>query len=146
MDKEGKVNQKEGKEEKEEKREKQWKGGKINGKRGKIYGKRGKMNGIQGKNDGKRGTNTKKHPKKFAGALCAPVYCFKKIAGALRAPGKKNDFWERGGGKKMIFLEYIYPCIYIKRVVLIAGYSWVGQCLQSQNRNVSLIRGLFYEM
>ena len=62
------------------------------------------MNGIQGKNDGKRGTNTEKHPKKFAGALCAPVYYFKKIASA---PGKKM-ISERGGGE-MIFLEYIYP-------------------------------------
>ena len=41
-------------------------------------GKRGKINGIQGKNDGKRGINTKKHPKKFAGALRAAVYYLKK--------------------------------------------------------------------
>ena len=41
-------------------------------------GKRGKINGIQGKNDGKRGINTEKHPKKFAGALRAPVYYVKK--------------------------------------------------------------------
>ena len=45
-------------------------------------GKRGKINGIQGKNDGKRGINTKKHPKKFAGAL--------------RAPGKKLFLTEGG--------------------------------------------------
>ena len=47
---------------------------------------------YKGKMMGKREINTKKHPKKFAGALRAPVYYLKKIAAALRAPGKKNDF------------------------------------------------------
>ena len=42
-----------------------------------IYGKMGKINGIQRKNDRKRWINTEKHPKKFAGALRAPVYYLK---------------------------------------------------------------------
>ena len=66
----------------------------------------GKINGIQGKNDRKRWINTKKHPKKFAGALRAPVYYLKKIAGALRAPGKKM-ISERGGGGNDFFGIYI---------------------------------------
>ena len=55
-------------------------------------GKRGKINGIQGQNDGKRGINTKKHPKKFAAALRAPVYYLKKIAG--------EKMISEGGGEK----------------------------------------------